>query len=215
MTALATYLMFATCLAADGSSAPSPAAGVYLEIRAAEEVPVVSAAASDEAKAVRAILVWQVERGAFQGVELAGRTILAVVTDGPKEASSLSRRETLFIVDDGASPAQQAALVELAKALAPESIHNSRPVVTRKLDARFGCGCARGYAIVECDLVKIRTRRPADTEVPAPPAGSQPPAPLGQVFYSYPAAAEECSCTGPLRFVLPEQTRSLTGGFSL
>src|SRR5215469_796181 len=107
------------------SAAVVEAAGVtgdYVEVRSADVYTGPCFANSQvDLEGKQAILAWHVQRGSWQGVDLAGLSVVAVVnanatlgdpTHNPYPASAV------LIVDQRANPAERAALESMAKSQA-------------------------------------------------------------------------------------------------
>jgi hypothetical protein len=165
--------------------------GSYVEARS---VPAPSSTDADPrgGQPSRAVLAWQIRQGEYDGERLDGQTIVAIVTPEPSPGSALGRTMTVFVVDSRATAAQERALVHLAKDLAPAAIRDGGEVARCKLDVRIAEGCGCGVAVVDCHLAKFRTRRLTDADQ-AFVAQTQHEKPLGDVFSSNQAAAEQCS----------------------
>ena len=97
--------------------------GEYVEARTAEVFTGGCIMGSEaETMGKQAVLAWKVDRGSFNGVSLDGLTVVAAVAGdhnlGIQEIGGerAATRSALF-VDDRANPAQQTALVAMAKEL--------------------------------------------------------------------------------------------------
>ena len=148
---LAAALLFAAPLAA---SAPADdPTGVYLEARTADVYTGPCFANSEEGLTGReATLAWAIEEGSWDGVDLGGLHVVAVVraeeTIGDVHARPVASR-SILLVDERADEAQQAALVAFAKARAGgvlgkvtgvEPAHVSLEVSPERSSARLVAG---------------------------------------------------------------------------
>lgn len=113
----------ALCLVAAGAAVAAPGiSGDYVEARTSD-VWTGPCYANGEVNLAgqEAILAWRVERGGWDGVELAGRSVAAVVTAsatlGDPHADPLPAR-SLILVDDRATESQRRALESFARAAA-------------------------------------------------------------------------------------------------
>lgn len=116
---LAAALAGEPALAADATT-PGGIAGGYLEARTADVYTGPCFANSEVNLAGKeAVLAWQVERGTWNGVPLAGLAVVAVVaadaTLGDPFAAPRSR--AVLVVDERAGEAQRDALVAMARRL--------------------------------------------------------------------------------------------------
>jgi hypothetical protein len=84
-----------------------------------------------------AILAWHVQRGGWNGVSLAGHSVVAVVranaTLGDPYADPYPAK-AILIVDDSATPQQQAALGAFARHMAGKLLSNVDRVVSAPVD---------------------------------------------------------------------------------
>jgi hypothetical protein len=120
--------------------------GDYVEVRTAEVFTGGCIVGSEgETSGREAIMAWHVSRGALNGVPLDGLSIVAVVAGdrnlGTHELGGAAPTvvKSIVIVDERAQPAQQQALIAMAKGLAPKLLTdiiqiNSLPVEFQKSD---------------------------------------------------------------------------------
>jgi len=121
------------------AAAPAAAAvsGVYVEARTAD-VYTGPCFANSEVGLVgnEAIMAWRIEEGGWQGVDLSGLSVLAVVrseaTLGDPYAESRAA-EAVLIVDAGASGSQQSALEGFARGMGGELLSNVARVETAEV----------------------------------------------------------------------------------
>jgi hypothetical protein len=185
--------------------------GSYVEARA---VPCSAGTDSktESCQTPRAVLAWQVRQGVYAGEKLDGQTIIAVVTGEPSPGTLFGQTKTVFFIESRVTAPQERALVQLAKDLSPEVIHDAGKVVRSRVDVRIAEGCGCGAAVVECDLAKFRTRRQTDDEQTAA-CNSNPAKPLAEVFSSTPAVTTEYAFEGEALSAAQAVT-VFTGSFS-
>ncbi len=112
--------------------------GDYIETRSAD-VYTGQCFANGEVNLVgnQAILAWHVNRGAWNGVPLAGLTVAAAVrangTLGDPYEDALPAHAVL-IVDDQATPAQRVALIAFARKMGGELIKNVADVIDAPME---------------------------------------------------------------------------------
>lgn len=127
--AIATVTMLApAALPARDLPAQGSIAGDYLEARTAEVFVGYCLANSEVGLAGReGTLVWSVREGDWEGVPLAGLSVVAVVeaegTLGDPVGSPVATR-SLILVDERASPRQRSALVGMARSMAGPLLAN-------------------------------------------------------------------------------------------
>lgn len=135
--------------------------GLYLEARTADVYAGHCFANSEVGLTGReAVLAWNISEGAYEGVELGGLSVVAVVKaqatlgdphDNPYPAQSV------LIVDERADADQRAALVQLAHDLGGELLANVLSVQEAPVSADFDT--RPGYASLTAgELVEVRTR---------------------------------------------------------
>jgi hypothetical protein len=108
-----------------------------------------------------ALLAWHVRQGAWNGVSLAGLSVVAVVrasnTLGDRFGSPLPAR-SVVIVDRQATAAQRTALVNFAKAQAGSLLENVIAVESQPISFEVN-ETDRGYATLKAgNLVELITR---------------------------------------------------------
>ena len=106
-----------------------------------------------------AVLAWHVTTGAWEGVQLDGLSVLAVVrasaTLGSPYSNPLPAR-AVMIVDARATAEQRAALVHFAQAQAGPLVSTVVAVETSPI--HFEMGTEHGVVSVEANTVRISTR---------------------------------------------------------
>ena len=108
------------------------------------------------------ILAWSIRQGSWQGVDLAGLTVIAAVkTDGTLGDVQFQphRGDAVLIVDSRATDAQRSALADFVKASAGNVINKIVSTQVTTIDAAIG-GCAQaGCAKVKAgNLIELSTR---------------------------------------------------------
>lgn len=173
-------------------------------------------------------LAWKVTQGTYQGAQLDGLAIVAVVCgDGALGKGEKVKTRTTFLVDARATKSQRAALVAMAKSLAGETIQEVVGVKSVKIDVTVCQGCAAGHASLVAGTVKIRTRRLSDDDrvlddenVKSDESKQADPT-FAKLYYRYPAFTLEYSYSGrdfagkPLRIDSKDLRTAAVGGFSL
>ena len=137
--------------------------GRYLESRSCD-VYVAACFANGEVGVTgdEATMAWHITRGALDGVDLAGLTVVAVIqaddTLGNVARQSYDTKAVLF-VDDNATQPQQAALVQFAKEMAGDLIDDVVEVKAAPINfAMKTCdneGCAR---LTVGEVLEVATR---------------------------------------------------------
>lgn len=116
-----------------GLSATDPigVSGDYVEVRTAEVFTGPCMLGQDADTLGReAILAWRVSRGSVEGVSLDGLSVVAVVAADRNlgmqalGAPAPSVIKSVVMVDDRATPGQQAALVKMARSLSPDLVND-------------------------------------------------------------------------------------------
>ena len=107
-----------------------------------------------------AVIAWKVREGSWQGVNLTGLTVVAVVkaksTLGDPYANPYPAR-SVIIVDAKAEPQQEKALVDFARSAGGELLANV--VKVRKATMETDFGGEKGYASVKAgEIVDLKTR---------------------------------------------------------
>ena len=193
--------------------------GDYLEARTAE-VFVGYCLANAEVDVVgrEAILAWNVTDGAWDGIELGGLSVVAVVQSeetlgDPDMDPSLAN--SVLLVDQRASPAQGEALVRMARSLAGAILDDVVAVTSVPIDVvhRKGHGM-KAVRAGDVAHLEVRDRRHADGL-----CGNE------DVYYAPLAELEEAHVTYTLRHEFsgggldgtwksPEKTSSWVGSFA-
>jgi hypothetical protein len=164
MKRILTATVAAICLA--GASAAFASAGVtgdYIEVRSADVYTGPCFANSQvDLEGKQAILAWHVRKGAWQGVDLSGLSVLAVVdakaTLGDPYHNPYPAKSVL-IVDDKASAIQRQALESFAKAQAGKLVGHVVGVESAPIRLAVNQGDDHGSVSLEAGrLVSIRTR---------------------------------------------------------
>ncbi len=109
-----------------------------------------------------AVLAWQLEKGAWNGVPLDGLSVVAVVrasaTLGDPFSDPLPAR-TAFLVDVRATAAQRLALVNFAQAQTSGLLNDVVAIEAVPIHFAIDVGGWHGYARLEAgDLVQLNTR---------------------------------------------------------
>jgi hypothetical protein len=108
----------------------------------------------------KATLAWKVAEGNYQGVQLDGLSVVAVVFgDSTFGVGDKVKTRTVFIVDEQATQPQQQALIAMASKLAGDTIQKVIAVKTSKITVEIGQDDDTGYSVVDAGIAKIRARR--------------------------------------------------------
>ena len=108
----------------------------------------------------KATLAWKVAEGDYDGVQLDGLSVVAVVFgDSTFGVGDKVKTRTVFIVDEKASQPQQKALIAMASKLAGDTIQKVIAVKTSKIKVQISQDDETGYSIVDAGIAKVRTRR--------------------------------------------------------
>jgi hypothetical protein len=139
--------------------------GDYLESRSAEVVVGHCLANAESGLAGReAILAWTVRAGEWNGEQLAGLSVVAVVqspdTIGDIVSEPVSAR-AVMVVDERASQPQRDALVGLARSMAPSLLADVVSIESAPIDVGAAAG-RRSVRAGDLAAVEIRERRHAD-----------------------------------------------------
>lgn len=136
--------------------------GNYLEVRSCD-VYTGSCFANSEMGLTgkEATLVWSVQEGAWNGVELNGLNVMAVIkADGTLGNLKYNPRssDAVLIVDSKASPIQKAALADFARAMSKGLISKVVEVQSVPVTVKFGgCKDAGCSSVKAGNLVEIAT----------------------------------------------------------
>jgi hypothetical protein len=147
-----------------GEADPFASAGIvgdYLEARTAD-VYTGPCFANGEVNldGQEAVMAWRVRRGGWQGVELAGLTVVAAIqargTLGDPFAEPHQAR-SVIVVDERATLEQRQALVSFAQVMGGELLGDVLSVRSAPIEARFDAGPGRA-SVRAGDLIEARTR---------------------------------------------------------
>jgi len=137
--------------------------GQYLESRTADIYTGPCIANSElNLAGKQAVMAWHVDQGVWNGENLSGMTVVAVVnaedTLGMIGADA-SRSRSILIVDQSASEAQQAALVNFAEAQGGEILSHVVAVEVAPMQFQTNVGGKHGVSSLKAgDLVSVKTR---------------------------------------------------------
>lgn len=151
----------AVLLAPVAVSANGGIRGDYLEIRTSDVYTGPCFANAEVNLTGReAVIAWKVREGSWQGVNLTGLTVVAVVkaksTLGDPYANPYPAR-SVIIVDAKAEPQQEKALVDFARSAGGELLADV--VKVRKATIETDFGGEEGYASVKAgEIVDLKTR---------------------------------------------------------
>lgn len=150
----------AVLLPATAMAAGVQVSGTYVEARTAD-VYTGPCFANAEVGLVgkEAIMAWRIEEGGWDGVDLSGLSVLAVVrseaTLGDPYAERLGA-ESVLVVDAGADPAQRRALEGFARGMGGELLADVAVSLTAEVEFDVR---ANGAAVVHAgELAALRTR---------------------------------------------------------
>jgi hypothetical protein len=159
-------LVFAATAAAGTPTARPAISGDYLEARSCD-VYIGPCFANAEIGLVGelAIMAWSVRQGSFDGVDLSGLSVVAVVrADGTLGDLALTpvKAKAALVVDERASAVQRAALAALAKELGGSLLSEVTRVEAAPVSFTAGAceksGCAKLTAGADGRLVRLETR---------------------------------------------------------
>jgi hypothetical protein len=149
-------------LPALAKATPKGVTGDYMEFRSADVYTGPCFANGEMGLQGRnGVLAWRVREGAWNNVSLAGLSVVAVVrasnTLGDNFVDALPAR-SVVIVDQRATPAQRAALVNFAQAQAGRLLANVVAVESQPISFEVN-EKDRGYATLQAgNLVELKTR---------------------------------------------------------
>ena len=155
-------LIGALCVAAVPSAfAAAAITGDYVEVRSADVYTGPCFANSQvDLEGKQAILAWHVRNGSWQGVDLSGLSVLAVVDANATLGDPYHNpypAKSVLIIDDHASAEQRGALASLARAQAGKLVGHVIGVESAPI--RLALGEDHGSLSLEAgQLVSIRTR---------------------------------------------------------
>lgn len=158
--------MLAIATVASGAAfagTPATIEGNYLEVRSCDVYTApCHANAEIGLSGEEATMAWQVTRGAHNGVDLSGLSVVAVIrTDSTLTDTSLENFEGrgVVIVDEKANDAQRAALVDFAKAQSGSLLKDVVKVETAPIDMKAGADQPHGVASLKAgETVDVETR---------------------------------------------------------
>lgn len=157
-------LIGAICVAAvPAAFAAAGISGDYVEVRSADVYTGPCFANSQvDLEGKQAILAWHVRNGSWQGVNLGGLSVLAVVDANATLGDPYHNpypAKSVLIVDDHASAAQRSALESLVRAQAGKLVGHVLGVESAPIRMDVGEGGNHGSVSLEAgQLVSIRTR---------------------------------------------------------
>lgn len=114
----------------------------------------------------KAVMGWKVTQGAWNNVQLDGLSILAVVAGN--DTFGVGRpvsTKAVLIVDNKATPAQQAALISMARKLAGDTIQEVVGIRTDDISMTTAYCDGKGCASIQSSQVKVKTRCLCDHDV--------------------------------------------------
>ena len=154
-------LSLVAAAAASAGEADATLSGLYLEARTADVYAGHCFANSEVGlTGSEAVLAWNISEGTYEGVELAGLSVVAVVkaqaTLGDPHADPYPA-DSVLIVDETADADQRAALISLAHDLGGDLLSNVLNVQDAPVEADFEG--QPGFASLSAgDLVEVKTR---------------------------------------------------------
>ncbi len=158
-----TVALLALLVSAGGfaSEADTSLSGLYLEARTADVYAGHCFANSEVGlTGSEAVLAWNVSEGTYEGVELDGLSVVAVVkaqaTLGDPHADPYPA-DSVLIVDDAANADQRAALVSLARDMGGDLLANVLNIQDAPVAADFE-GQPGFASLTAGELVEVKTR---------------------------------------------------------
>ncbi len=154
----------AICLVCvSGAFAFAGVSGDYIEVRSADVYTGPCFANSQvDLEGKQAILAWRVRQGSWQGVDLSGLSVLAVVDANATLGDPYHNpypAKSVLILDDHASAAQRTALESLARTEAGKLVGHVIGVESAPIRVNVGEGENHGSVSLEAgQLVSVRTR---------------------------------------------------------
>jgi hypothetical protein len=209
----------ATLALALPTMAESTIQGQYLEVRTCDVYTGPCFANGEMGLTGReAIVVWSVDEGAWDGVDLAGLNVIAALetrnTLGDVAGKQLESEATI-IVDERATDEQRAALEGMVRAKAADLIGQVKKVEAAPISAKMGTCDKSGCAEVTAgELVTINTRCMGDDHVCGNERTFYPP--LTKVSAAYPVFTKVASYQGKalgLTWSATEQRGAFLGKF--
>jgi hypothetical protein len=158
-----TILLLAALTAFASTQATPTLSGDYLEVRSCDVYTgPCFANAEMNLSGKEGILVWSVREGSWNGISLAGLSVIAVVsTDSTLGDMRYQPRsgKAVLIIDEKANARQREALSDWARSTAGGLIKEVVAVRTSHIEARVGtCGKAGCASVKAGDLVEVNTR---------------------------------------------------------
>jgi|SRR5579875_3082659 hypothetical protein len=181
---------------------PSRAAitGDYLEVRNADVWTGPCFANSEvDLTGKRAIIAWKINHGSWQGTDLSGLAVVAVVkasaTLGDPYRNPLPS-ESVLILDQKANTEQRAALVNFAKSRAGKLLDHVVRVDFAPISLEVGRGADHGMDVLKAgDLVLVKTRSLCNGDIMCGNETVYYP-PLTKLDHAMPAFTEVSSFNG-------------------
>jgi hypothetical protein len=148
---------------AGNTTAPLPVRGDYIEVRSCDVYTGACFANAEMGLSGReAILLWAVKEGQWQGVDLSGLSVIAVVrTDDTLGDLSVRPRDgsAAIIVDNQATTEQAAALKEMACSIAGRLTKDVVDITSAPIQVTLGDCSKQTCASIEAgELVSVSTR---------------------------------------------------------
>jgi hypothetical protein len=158
--AAATAVVFVAAAAVSGQAAVK---GDYIEVRSADVYTGPCFANSEvNLEGKQAILAWRVNQGSWQGVNLDGLSVVAVVQASATLGDPYhdpTPAKSVLILDQRANAQQRQALVEFAKSTAGPLASNVVRVVTAPIQVEVGQGENHGSVrVIAGNMARIETR---------------------------------------------------------
>ena len=174
--------------------------GDYLEVRNADVWTGPCFANSQvDLTGKRAILAWKINKGSWEGTDLSGLTVVAVVkasaTLGDPYRDPLPS-ESVMILDRKATPQQQKALLSFAKSRAGKLMGHVVQVEAAPVSLEVGKGADHGMDVLKAgSLAVVKTRALCQGDIMCGNETVYYP-PLTRVENSMPAFAQEDAFNG-------------------
>jgi hypothetical protein len=169
MKTLAFALSMAAAVSAADIGTDSRLRGQYVEARTADIYTGPCFANSEvELAGNLAVLGWKIEKGAWQGVSLAGLSVVGVVhsesTLGDFMHPDVVGARAVVIVDEKATPEQRLALVQFARQMGGDLMKDVVRTDARSITFSTGDMHSRDAKMVGGELAKVETRSLAETD---------------------------------------------------
>jgi hypothetical protein len=163
MRKITAAIIACVCVLAGAALAAAGVSGDYVEVRSADVYTGPCFANSQvDLEGKQAILAWHVQHGNWQGVDLSGMSVVAVVqasatlgdpTHNPYPASAV------LILDERATPAERAALESMVESGAGKLVGHVVRVDSAPIVLEVGQSSEHGSVSLQAgNLVSIRTR---------------------------------------------------------